>query len=76
MRDFKRSKRWIELFAFAAVTIVLLLALSYVFDPIRTGDSDRVNERDIYVASALTEEENTIDVAVLGDSEALVLLSP
>ncbi|MBO4337876.1 MAG: hypothetical protein J5842_07355 [Lachnospiraceae bacterium] len=76
MRDFKRSKRWLEILAFIPVCVCILLLFSYCFDPVRTDHAERVNERDIYVVSALTQDPDSIDVAVLGDSEALVLLWP
>ncbi len=76
MRDFKRSKRWVEILLFIAVSVCILSVCSYIFDPVRTNDTDRVNERDIYVASALVQQPDSINVAVLGDSEALVLLWP
>ena len=76
MQASDKKKRWIEILAFLIVTVVLLKAASYIMDPIRLNKPDCVDERDRYVASALTEEKDTIDVAVLGDSEALVLLSP
>ncbi len=71
-----KKERWIELLAFLVTVIVIMLIASWISDPIRTADYRRLNERDIYIGSALLEPENSIDLAVLGDSEAMVLISP
>ncbi len=76
MQASDKKKRWIEIFAFLVVLLVLLKVVSYIMNPIRMNKPDCVNERDRYVAGALTEEKDSIDVVILGDSEALVLLSP
>ncbi|MCR5282475.1 MAG: hypothetical protein K6E18_03825 [Lachnospiraceae bacterium] len=70
------KRRWIELLAFLVTVLVIMCIASWISDPIRTADYRRLNERDIYVGSALLEPENSIDLAVLGDSEAMVLISP
>ncbi len=75
MQASDKKKRWIELFAFVVVLLCLLKVASYIMNPIRMGRPECVNERDNYVASAMTDEPDSIDVVVLGDSEALVLLS-
>ncbi|MBR4760480.1 MAG: hypothetical protein IK078_10095 [Lachnospiraceae bacterium] len=77
----KRKKNtknlWGEMFAFAVVWGIVLLGLSFICNPVRTRNRPTyVQERDAYVAAALTQPENSIDVAVLGDSEAMVLLWP
>ena len=70
------KKRWLEIAAFALVCGLLLFGASALFDPLAAGHPEYVNERDTYVASALSEAPESIDVAVLGDSEAMVLLRP
>ena len=68
--------RWIEILGFIIVLVAVLKILSYVMNPIRLNNPGAVNERDRYVVSALTEEKDSMDVVVLGDSESEVLLSP
>ncbi len=76
MQVSREGKKWIEIAAFVLCVAGLMAVLSGVFDPMERGLSQAVNERDIYVISALGEPENTIDTAILGDSEALVLADP
>ena len=71
-----RGKRWVEIGAFLILLITILVVMSHIMDPVRLKRPEVVNERETYITSALTEEEDTIDVAVLGDSEAMVLLDP
>lgn len=68
--------RWIEILGFIIVLVAVLKILSYVMNPVRLNMPNAVNERDRYVVSALTEEADSMDVVVLGDSESEVLLSP
>ncbi len=76
MLDSEKRKRWLELVVFPLLLLPVLIFFSRVMDPIPKGRADLVSERDAYVAAALTQPEDSIEVAVLGDSEALVLLSP
>ncbi|MCR5337337.1 MAG: hypothetical protein K6E75_02140 [Lachnospiraceae bacterium] len=72
----KKTYAWVELLCFAAFWTILLFVLSYICDPISRGRADLVQERDAYVAAAMTAPKDSIDVVVLGDSEAMVLLWP
>ena len=47
--------------------------MSYVMDPVRLGMADKVYSRDRYIAAALAEPKDSIDVMIMGDSEALTL---
>ena len=71
-----KLKGWIELAAFLVFMVVILKVMSFIVNPIRMNRPDLVNERDKYVASALCEPEDTMDVIIAGDSEAFVLASP
>ncbi|MCR5336954.1 MAG: hypothetical protein K6E75_00205 [Lachnospiraceae bacterium] len=71
-----KSCTWAEILCFAAVWIILLFVLSHVCDPVARGRADLVQERDAYVAAAMTAPKDSIDLLVLGDSEAMVLLWP
>ncbi len=69
--------RWTrECLLYIPALVLLLLAGSRIFEPARLGHPEWINDRDVYVYSALQQPEDTIDLAVLGDSEAMVLLSP
>lgn len=69
-------KGWIELAAYLVFIGAILTVLSILIDPIKWNRPDLVNGRDKFVASALCEPEATIDVLIVGDSEAAVLASP
>ena len=68
-----KKKRWLEIAGFLAVTVVMLIIMSYVMDPVRLGMADKVYSRDRYIAAALAEPKDSIDVMIMGDSEALTL---
>ena len=67
--------RWIEIFAFIFLFAVLLKVISYAIDPIRLNQPEMVVARDRHIVAALAEEPNSSDVLVVGDSEAMVLVS-
>lgn len=80
--DVKKTKpqskklRWLEIFGFLIVFAVVLKVISYAIDPIRTDRPDMVLPRDKSVTAALTEKKDTMDVLIVGDSEAMVVASP
>ncbi|MBE5870672.1 MAG: SGNH/GDSL hydrolase family protein [Lachnospiraceae bacterium] len=76
MLDSEKRKRWLEFVVFPLLLLPVLIFFSEMMNPIPKGRPDLVSERDAYVAAALTQPADSIGVAVLGDSEALVLLSP
>ena len=57
-------KGWIELAAYLVFIGVILTVLSVLIDPIKWNRPDLVNGRDKFVASALCEPEDTIDVLI------------
>lgn len=71
-----KVKRWLEIAGFLSVLFVMLKLMSYLMDPVRLGRPQCVGEKDTYFVSAMTEKDIPIDVAVFGDSESIVLLSP
>ena len=82
MQDSKKTensnsnlKYWLEIPGFIIVLLISLKVLSYVMNPIRLDMPGAVADKDMYVASALTEEENSIDVLMVGDSEAMLFMS-
>lgn len=72
----KNVKRWIEIFLFLVVLFIVLKLTSYFMDPIKLGRPECAGERDTYFVSAMADKDIPIDVAVFGDSESVVLLSP
>ena len=66
---------WLRAAAFAMVVLLLLVAAGKLCDPIRLGLQDSVSERERYLLHLLSEPEDMVDVAVLGDSESDTLLS-
>ncbi|MFR0782798.1 MAG: hypothetical protein ACLSHP_07615 [Coprococcus sp.] len=56
------------------VVIVLLIASGKLCDPIRLGLQDSVSERERYLLHLLSEPEDMVDVAILGDSESYTVL--
>lgn len=82
MQDSKKTEKtnsnlkyWLEIPGFIIVLLVSLKVLSYAMDPIRLNMPGAVADKDMYVASALTEKENSIDVIMAGDSEAMIFMS-
>jgi len=71
-----KLKRWMEIFAFLTLFVAVLKALSLVFDPVRRNQPELVLPRDKNIVAALADEENSSDVLIVGDSEAMVLVSP
>ncbi len=67
--------RWLKIAGFAVAVIIALLLLSVVVNPLRAGHPELVGERDTWFAAAVSDP-GPVDMAVMGDSEALVLLSP
>lgn len=88
MRDSKNSlelvnnsnkyklKRWLEILCLGICIFVMMKVLSYYMDPIRFNRPDWTYDRDKTIVTALTEEPNSIDVLIVGDSEGMVLFSP
>ena len=70
-----RHRSWLRITAFAVVVILLLNAAGKLCDPIRLGLQDSVSERERYLLHLLSEPEEMVDVAILGDSESYTLLS-
>lgn len=70
-----RHRIWIRIAAFAVVVILLLAAAGKLCDPIRLGLQDSVSERERYLLHLLSEQEDMVDVAILGDSESYTLVS-
>ena len=68
-------KIWLRAAAFAMVVLLLLVAAGKLCDPIRLGLQDSVSERERYLLHLLSEPEDMVDVAILGDSESYMLLS-
>ena len=66
---------WIEIVIFLLSTLGIVVLMSRIMDPKRLGIIDEISINDRYVVEASVEEE-PIDVLVIGDSEAMVLLSP
>ena len=64
-------KIWLRAAAFAMVVLLLLVAAGKICDPIRLGLQDSVSERERYLLHLLSEPEDMVDVAILGDSEKL-----
>ena len=60
--------------AFASIVLVLLLVLSYVIIP--KGDAVNYGMESAVAEGVLAEGDNTIDVIVIGDSEAYHAISP
>jgi hypothetical protein len=65
-----------EIFALLTLFVAVLKALSLVFDPVRRNQPELVLPRDKNIVAALADEENSSDVLIVGDSEAMVLVSP
>ena len=76
MQASEKKNRWMEIPAFLLCVLCMAGVFSYLFDPLRLGMGEEVNERDVYILSALSLPENSLDAVILGDSEALVLASP
>mgnify|MGYP002520644852 FL=1 len=70
-----RHRIWLRVTAFAVVVILLLIAAGKLCDPVRLGLQDSVSERERYLLHLLSEPEEMVDVAILGDSESYTLLS-
>lgn len=85
MQDFKRQKLkkqksdrhkiWLRVVSFTVVVMLLLFAAGKLCDPIRLGLQDSVSERERYLLHLLSEPEDMVDVALLGDSESYTFLS-
>ena len=70
-----RHRIRIRVIAFAVVVILLLIGAGKLCDPIRLGLQDSVSERERYLLHLLSEPEDMVDVAILGDSESYTLVS-
>ena len=70
-----RHRIWLRVTAFAVVVILLLIAAGKLCDPIRLGLQDSVSERERYLLHLLSEPDDMVDVAILGDSESYTLVS-
>ncbi len=65
---------WLRVISFAVVVVLLLIGAGKLCDPIRLGLQDSVSERERYLLHLLSEPEEMVDVAILGDSESYTLL--
>ncbi len=72
----KKLGRWLEIFGFLIVFAITLKVVSYMIDPIRTENPNNVNPRERHITRALMAKPDTMDVMILGDSEAMVMASP
>ncbi|MDD6402446.1 MAG: SGNH/GDSL hydrolase family protein [Lachnospiraceae bacterium] len=72
----KNKKGVIKVVAFTTIVVLIMSIFSYVLNPERFLDSTAAYEREQYLSAILQEEENTIDVLILGDSESFGVLSP
>ena len=72
----KKILRWIEIFCFLLLFDLSLHFLSYLKDPVRLNDPKIMLPRDRNVYDPLNEPENSIDVAIVGDSEAWAMINP
>ena len=68
-------KIWLRAATFTMVVLLLLVAAGKLCDPIRLGLQDSVSERERYLLHLLSEPEDMVDVAILGDSESYTVLS-
>lgn len=71
-----RYKNIVKTAAFAAILILLLLSLSWVFAPSYWYPQKRLQDRNCRIAELSLEKENTIDILNLGDSESVAGFSP
>ncbi len=60
--------------AFILILIILLLTASYIFVP--KGSIKDFSKNDALINSFMAEKENTIDIIIVGDSEAYSSISP
>jgi hypothetical protein len=81
MQDSKKTDRknpnlkyWLEIPGFIIVLLVSLKILSYAMNPIRLDMPGAVADKDMYVASALTEDENSIDVMLVSATKELEVI--
>ena len=71
-----QASKIIHIITFLVVVLTIFAITSELLDPVRLGLTDQVAERDIYMTELLAEQENTVDVVVVGDSESYTFLSP
>ncbi|MBD5095599.1 MAG: hypothetical protein HDT40_01110 [Lachnospiraceae bacterium] len=61
---------------FLGIILSFLIIGSYFVNPLKCGIDTTVFEREIYFAGLLSEENDTVDVIILGNSETFGLISP
>lgn len=73
----KREKLavYIQCVGFLMCLLVVLLLLSKLMNPIKRKMETQVDVRDYGYVQACKEQDNTIDLIVIGDSESLTMLS-
>lgn len=77
MQDSKiKLKKIIRIAGFFIAVLTVLKVTSVLLDPVRLGLYDVASERERYMLSLLAEQENTVDVVMLGDSESYTVISP
>lgn len=71
-----RVKKAVRFLIFLGIIFGFLIIGSYFVNPLRCGIDTSVFEREIYYAGLLSEEKDTVDVVILGNSETFGLVSP
>ncbi|MCR5213547.1 MAG: SGNH/GDSL hydrolase family protein [Eubacterium sp.] len=67
---------WLEIAGFLIIFMIALKIISYISDPVRLQKPELANPRERHISAALLEEANSMDLIIVGDSEAMVMASP